>query len=136
MKKELENKLFQKFKFFDPYKSPQKGLMCFGFECSDGWFNLIWDLCEKIEKTSPSKNFEVLQVKEKFGGLRFYTSSASKKIFDLIRDAETESYCTCELCGNSGKLKHRGIWVKTLCDSCAETNEYNDIENMGSDETL
>jgi len=66
MNPELEQKFFDRFKFFHPEKSPKETLMCFGFECSDGWFQLIWDLCEDLEKIVP-EDFEVIQVKEKFG---------------------------------------------------------------------
>jgi len=31
-------------------KSPQETLMCFGFECGDGWFDIINSLSSKIEK--------------------------------------------------------------------------------------
>ena len=56
------------------------------------------------------------QVKEKFGGLRFYLdSSATEKLHDAIRLAEDESYKTCELCGEPGEPRREG-WIKTLCD--------------------
>lgn len=59
----------------------------------------------------------VYQVKEKFGGLRFYIGPESPKIASRIRQAEIESYKTCEHCGRKGKQRDRP-WIKTLCDRC------------------
>lgn len=126
MKKELEEKLFNRFEFFHPEKSQQEALMCFGFEHGDGWFDLIWELCENIEKELKSSNmqddsapFEVVQVKEKFGGLRFYTDWSTDTVFDLIQEAEDKSYTICEICGKEGKVRPGG-WIKTLCDEHAK----------------
>jgi hypothetical protein len=44
-----------------------ESLMAFGFDCGDGWFELIKDLSEKLEPLG----VEALQVKEKWGSLRF-----------------------------------------------------------------
>jgi hypothetical protein len=57
----------------------------------------------------------VLQVKEKFGGLRFYINTGSDAIHDRISQAENESYKTCEQCGKPG-VPRGGGWIKTLCD--------------------
>jgi RNA polymerase-binding transcription factor DksA len=57
------------------------------------------------------------QVKEKFGGLRFYIGGAEKEIHDRITKAEAESYHVCEVCGEPGKLRQTG-WVLTLCAPC------------------
>ncbi len=75
MRKDLTEKLFNRFDFYKPEKPTSESLMSFGFECSDGWFNLLWSLSEWIEQildrdTEGLKdNFYVVQVKEKFGGL-------------------------------------------------------------------
>ena len=62
----------------------------------------------------------VLQVKEKFGGLRFYIGCGTDAIFDRINQSENESYVTCEDCGAPGKTKTRpgGYWLATLCETC------------------
>lgn len=63
----------------------------------------------------------VTQVKEKFGGLRFYVNGANDEQYGMIRFAEAMSYKTCEVCGSRGKIfndygrfstrckEHRGI---------------------------
>jgi hypothetical protein len=130
MTEEKTRKLFERFKFFHPERSLNESLMGFGFECSDGWFNIIWDLCEKIEKelnehgNDPDFPFEVLQVKEKFGGLRFYTNWETKEIGDLINEAEEKSYKTCEVCGKEGELMTKGYWLQTLCPKHAKEENF------------
>jgi hypothetical protein len=93
-----------------------ESLMGFGFECGDGWFELVRDLSEKLEP----HGVEAIQVKEKFGGLRFYlVGGAPDEVWDLIDEAETKSEKICELCGEPGTLRGKG-WVKTLCSACDE----------------
>ena len=147
MTKELEEKLFKRFSFFHPEASIQESLMAFGFECDDGWFDIIWQLCESLEKENkrmidelePNDKtklllqkgepalFRVVQVKEKFGTLRFYTDLSSDGMEKLIRKAEKKSCITCEVCGKPGVLMARGYWYKTLCTECAK-NESKDNE--------
>lgn len=119
MKRELQDKIFKRFKFFHPEKGPRKTLMCFGFEVGDGWFQLIWDLCEKLEPLV-DENFEVIQVKEKFGGLRFYAHGANEKIHDIIGKAEDKSYKICEHCGTKGKQTTVNGWVMSVCNKCLD----------------
>jgi hypothetical protein len=59
------------------------------------------------------------QVKEKFGGLRFYMTSGTDEIFDLIEEAEALSCKTCEECGKPGEERPGG-WIHTHCDPCHE----------------
>jgi hypothetical protein len=114
MNKKNTKKLFDRFKFFKPDLPPTQSLMCFGFACGDGWFKLLWDLSEAIDKTNPDENFNVQQVKEKFAGLRFYVSGSTKEINELISEAEDKSYKICEICGRKGKPRNYR-WVVTLC---------------------
>lgn len=57
------------------------------------------------------------QVKEKFGGLRFYVLGGDARAHGLISFAEALSYRTCEECGNVGKQVECWGW-QTLCDPC------------------
>lgn len=59
----------------------------------------------------------VHQIKEKFGGLRFYIGAGSDRIFQRIYEAEGESDKTCEECGHEGKSCGDG-WMLTLCETC------------------
>lgn len=107
------------------------------FECDDGWASLIAELEAKLKALSP--DYTVSQVKEKFGGLRYYANpgevdpETSERFYDLIREAEAKSYETCERCGRPGQLARRGGggWYKTLCPACAVRMNF---EFVGSDE--
>ena len=79
-----------------------------------GWGSLVEDLY----KLCDANNIMITQVKEKFGGLRFYIGGASAEILDEIEKAENESYKICERCGEPGKPKADPYWIQTLCDKC------------------
>lgn len=68
------------------------------------------------------------QVKEKFGGLRFYVQAATDKHYNYINFAESMSYHTCEECGAPGKRYTEG-WHRTLCDIHAEMEGRSDEES-------
>lgn len=121
MKKEHTEYLFRTFSFFHPEASLHESLMCFGFECGDGWFALIKTLCEHLTALQLGKQFRVVQVKEKFGGLRFYVgnipTAKANEAYALIDDAEGKSFEICELCGKPGTLHDDG-WMMTRCNTC------------------
>lgn len=76
MDKKLELKLVEKYPIiFQEYGGDiRKTCMGWGFSCGDGWYELIDKLCKDINNIIGNKPIKViaLQVKEKFGGLRFY----------------------------------------------------------------
>lgn len=57
----------------------------------------------------------IQQIKEKFGGLRFYYDGGNDEISGMVRMAELWAGHTCEKCGNKGERRSGG-WVRTLCD--------------------
>lgn len=59
------------------------------------------------------------QVKEKFGGLRFYVEGGDDVTSAMIDMAESLSVVTCEECGSPGRQRGAG-WIVTLCDKHAE----------------
>jgi hypothetical protein len=69
-------------------------------------------------------NREVIQVKEKFGTLRFYINEGTDDIHRRIAKAEIESATICEATGKPGKLRTDIGWHRTLCDE-----EYDKIKN-------
>lgn len=76
-----------------------------------GWSKLINNLYD-----AKPKHVKVWQVKEKWGGLRFYVDSAPEWYHDLISFYEHKSDETCEQCGKPGKARTDLGWVLTLCD--------------------
>ena len=98
-----------------------------GFEHDDGWFDILWRLCADLEplvaefEQETGIPLEVLQVKEKFGGLRFYVNGRrNKAMSQRIGAAAQESFHTCEVCGQPGELREER-WIRTLCDPCQWT---------------
>ena len=162
MNRHYDRYLVKKYEpmFRDRYGDMRTTAMCWGFECGDGWFNIINTLCgticsewlyakkqyeylkERIGKqkydfdldesyntvvteeevatakvemeTEEEKIPVVTQVKEKYGGLRFYVHGASEEQYGMIHFAESMSYNTCDVCGDKGK-PNRGGWVTTRC---------------------
>ena len=124
MNQELTQKLYDDFPelFRGKDKSMRETLMCFGFDCRDGWFRIIYELSSDIMKLSEQAGTEppeVVQVKEKFGGLRYYVHGATQAIDSRIQEAEAQSLQTCEICCSSGRRRSGG-WIQTLCDEHCE----------------
>jgi hypothetical protein len=84
------------------------------FSVDQGWYPLIKDLIDDLIKLGWNK--QVCQVKEKFGGLRFYINEGSDEIFKRITQAENDSYTVCEITGKPGELRNDMSWYTTLCD--------------------
>ncbi len=103
-------------------KSMMETCMCWGFECGDGWFNILDQLMGNIQHHIDwkNKNGEVVhqvtlnQVKEKFGSLRFYYTGGDNYIDGMVTMAESMSGVTCEECGLPG-TQTQGGWIKTAC---------------------
>jgi hypothetical protein len=57
----------------------------------------------------------IMQIKEKFGGLRFYINGGDAAVENHIQFAEAMAGRTCEICGSPGEPRNDG-WVKTLCE--------------------
>lgn len=108
----------------------QETCMCWGFECGDGWFNILDQLMGNIQHHIDwkNKNSEVVaqvtldQVKEKFGTLRFYYSGGDDVIDGMVRMAESMSGVTCEECSAPAKTHGPG-WIRTICEPCEEARE-------------
>ena len=151
MNEENTKKLFDKYpKIFAQKDLPiQQTLMCCGFSCGDGWYDLIDTLCNEIQEHVSYSNdqaerfkdcpeydgnreplkVEAVQVKEKWGGLRFYVIGANDYIRGLISFAENMSYKICEVCGKPGRPNSKG-WISTLCEEHREELSQSRIARM------
>lgn len=118
-----------------------------------GWFHIVDALCRDIEALLESEpdRLEVTQIKEKFGGLRFYYSLEGAEdmfldiqmdrgiqtivghgdgppLMDQIRSlvdaASLRSTTTCQDCGAPGVRAAWGGWIGTLCAVHAEEREH------------
>lgn len=92
-----------------------------GFLCGPGWYPLIErlsaDLAE-IVREDGLKRFRVVQVKEKFGGLRFYVKGGNERALDRIAEAVQEAERTCEGCGAPSSIRSIDGWLTKVCDDC------------------
>ncbi len=104
----------------------QEGGMMFP-NIGKGWLDLVKELSSKLESVlSKMENPPyAIQMKEKFGGLRFYLDGDcdeknSEEIYNIISFYEKKSSFTCESCGERGSNVSMGHWLKTLCLNCYE----------------
>jgi hypothetical protein len=158
MKSELEAKLGEEFPFMRMGKTMHEQIEeygkikdlygAFGCSCGDGWYELLRSMCSEIvsayEQEGRAVDIRVLQVKEKFGMLRFYhaysdadeeisaldaadglsirfqpgRSDFHKKIDGIIEKWETKSANVCMSCGKPGKLRNGLSWIQTQCNDC------------------
>jgi hydrogenase maturation factor HypF (carbamoyltransferase family) len=77
-----------------------------------------------------------VQIKEKFGGLRYYVNYHGmsdddiQQIEYIIRNAEMKTFAVCEDCGGNGeKVSPRRYWMKTLCPDCQNKYDMGDTPN-------
>lgn len=108
-----------------------------GFAIGPGWWPIIRSLCANIDYHTKYRNqtreqllkdnpynhpipdyvepVVVAQIKEKFGGLRFYYDGGDDRICGMVRMAESWAARSCETCGAPGRSRDGG-WIRTLCD--------------------
>ena len=158
MKKELDEALCAKYPkiFKDRHGDMKETLMCWGFECGDGWYQVLDSLCGNIQNHIDwsHKNHEwdlkwnaehaneqrtvreiveqvvAVQVKEKFGGLRFYYEGGNEQVYGMVRMAESWAAVTCETCGAPGKSRSGG-WIRTLCDKHEDEYQERNLLRQG-----
>lgn len=103
--------------------------------CGDGWYHILDTLCATIQNhvknvNRNAKDSENLftchasQIKEKFGGLRFYIDSGDSYIWGAIDMAEYLSEITCEVCGSNEHIGKTEGWITTMCHKCHEEKKH------------
>lgn len=96
----------------------------YGLASPPGWDDLVSELHQHLVSIDP--DYCVFQIKEKFGGLRYYFSTenraTTRDMYDAVRVAELLSYRICQDCGERrvGRVTTAaiGYWIVTLCDEC------------------
>ena len=133
----------------------------YGCECGNGWYELIRGLCAEIGEAYKSRGLEcdivVVQVKEKFGTLRFYwrtpgndsgvhaidflglgslrmspnKSDVELEVSEIVRKWEKKSGEICMLCGSEGAStrKTSRYRVDTFCDACHLSRAQDNLEH-------
>lgn len=98
----------------------------FHFGCHSGWFDILNGLLGDLERIASTSepDLRVVQIKEKFGGLRVYTSGADEwegggsvltEVGFRLSDAVKAACDTCEFCGEVGELRKLKC-IRTLCE--------------------
>ena len=137
-------------KLIEDYPSVFKGMVDSSpYSLPSGWYLLVDKLCSDLSvlldeerkniKEDPEQPlFMLLQIKEKFGGLRFYymMNTDNDKLYHEIRKlidtAEDESYKICEVTGKPGNLCRSGMHYHTFCEEVRIKNEYEVVEHGNS----
>lgn len=97
------------------FSDPKPGQLAVG----DGWLPRIGQMLQEIEehvKRHALPDFKILQIKEKFGQLRVYTSKGDEQLYAIIEKATEEVNKTCEICGTEGKLDMVEGWLGARCE--------------------
>ena len=117
-------------KLLTAYPRLYRELREFGFECGDGWFNLIWQLSADIESAARIEGLtentdawpRIGAVKPKMGDLSVqFSTPVNDGIRDLVDKARERSNEICELCEATCTKRPetvRNSWVESICDSC------------------
>lgn len=127
MRVELQDKLIADFpKLYRPNEDCNQ-MLVFGFECGDGWYDLIRELSEKLYVSVKAVREEpeiepysyrcpyATQVKEKYGKLRFYMSWSTDAMDELIDSYQQQSEYICEKCGRPGSIDYCAKWLSAAC---------------------
>jgi len=94
-----------------------------------GWFPLVREASLKIEQINRVlqlqgvTTIQVVQIKEKYGTLCYYTNYCNNEIDAIIEEVEHASGMICESCGGPGELIQQGWW-RTICESCEEARHH------------
>jgi len=124
MSPELEAKLVAKY--------PLILISCREVAVSDGWYNLL-DLllgmiqshidCQKKYNNITVPQVHAVQIKEKFGGLRFYCNGGDERTSAYVSFAGALSETVCERCGHPGSLRAVHNWMRVRCEACETVND-------------
>ncbi len=107
----------------DRYPHLAFGNLRFGIECGYGWADIIDTFLATAEVVTAAAGgaLQLLQIKEKMGGLRIYYRLADSPQRNWIGIdkayylAEARSFHICERCGSRGLLTYNGMLYATLC---------------------
>ena len=115
-------------KIFQSYVGNPNGINWHGVP--EGWLPIIDKLCGCMQlyidnhvtysKDGEYKPQQVTcsQMKEKFGGLRFYTNGHDQVVEGMINMAQYICDNTCQQCGSEQDLGVTSGWVSVMCRTC------------------
>ena len=132
MRQELEDKILQDFPWFEARNIWTGEKLDFPHccECESGWYDLIYNLCKELDQLYKDKKADIstlriYQIKEKYGLLDFNIGNYIEGAFEITQKYHELSKKVCEECGsNNGEMYIKGVWVKTLCQICANKDGF------------
>ncbi len=122
---------------------PSQSLLCFGVECGDGWAGIVDAVCEILQSRADEQGRDVaaaVQIKEKFGGLRFYADGGDR-VDDLVTGVLAAEFSrrVCEVTGWPGRpcvdAEYRQIH-RTLSPAEARRQGYVPLEQRSEHRPL
>jgi hypothetical protein len=96
--------------------------------CGDGWRDLVERTVGRLSDAvaaAPVGSLTIVRIKQKYGALRLYWSATGlpdetmAAVEEAVNLAEARSACTCEVCGEPGRLHDWKGWLATACPSHA-----------------
>jgi hypothetical protein len=102
-----------------------------------GWakafgYELICELRDALIEADYLDKYRITQIKEKYGGLRWYDFGAPEKAFEVIRKYTEKSYETCFICGEPATHETYG-WINYVCEKCLNAHQLSG-RPIGDDE--
>ena len=97
----------------------------------DGWRKAFGiQMCDEIKAAllkaggrKALRNYRIMDIKEKYGTLRWYDNGAPEEVYKIIGKYEDLSYRTCIDCGQPAKYITRG-WISPYCEECVKKQPY------------
>jgi hypothetical protein len=122
MHKDWRDDLVQRYaEFFAPSGYPM---------VDEGWRDLLERALRRVAsaigRQPAGAHLQIVQIKEKFGTIRIYyhaeklSTRADQAVREAIDLAEARSACTCEICGDEGRLYNNSGWYSTRCGRHAD----------------
>ena len=78
---------------------------------------LCRELKEALVEDDVLEDYRIMQIKEKFGQLRWYGNWESPRIYKVLDKYESLSEHTCIECGGEGTMRNDN-WISPYCDDC------------------
>lgn len=92
---------------------------CYDYGLPSGWVSRVEQALDELCDLG-LKGLRVVQVKEKFGGLRIYANGVNDDVNRIIQAAEHDCWDICEDCGAPAQAREIRGWMVTLCKACEQ----------------
>lgn len=113
------DKIFEdKLNAFESILDSIRGTRHFSFECGNGWYPAIHASLSFASKRNEEKQLglRIIQVKEKFAGLRIYHRGGDEQVEACFSAASVIAGSMCDVCSRLGYADNQGGWVAVRCE--------------------